>query len=259
MANFTIPVTEYMVAPVHTVRTADELERARLEMAEHGVGALAVVADDGALAGVISRTDLLRVGRAQAGRAMKASLLTLPHREVQTEMTAEVVTVTLDTALDQAAKLMIERRIHRVFVEKDGQPVGVLSTQDLMRAVFEKRVNNPLSEFMASPVFTVRAAEPISLATERLERARVSGLVVVDETWPVGVFAQREALLGQGLARDTAVEEAMNPAILCLSGETRVFRAAQQALAMSVRRVIAVKNERAVGIVSGLDFARVVC
>lgn len=50
-----------------------------------------------------------------------------------------------------------------------------------MRAVLKKRVSNPLSEYMSSPAFTVRASEPISLATERLKRARVSGLVVVDE------------------------------------------------------------------------------
>lgn len=73
------------------------------------------------------------------------------------------------------------------------------------------------------------------------------------------MFAQREALLHQGHARDTPIEEAMDPAILCLAGDTRTFRAAQQALAMNVRRVLVVKNERVEGILSGLDFTRVVC
>ncbi len=257
MANFTIPSTEYMVAPVHTIRGSEELERARLVLDEHKVGALAVVDDDGGVIGVISRTDLLQIGRAQAGLALKASLLTLPHKPVKDVMSEPVFTVAMEAGLDEAAKLMVKQRVHRVFVVQDNHPVGVVSTKDLMRAVLEKRVNSPISSYMTSPVFTVRASEPIALGTERLERARVSGLVVVDDNWPVGVFTQREALISKDLSRDTPIEEAMNPAILCLPESTRTFRAAQQALAAQVRRLIVVKSDRAVGIMSGLDFARV--
>ena len=90
-----------------------------------------------------------------------------------------------------------------------------------------------------------------------MDRAHVSGLVVVDDGWPVGLFTQREALHVKDLPRDTPVEAAMSSALLCLSPNVRVFRAAQQAATLGVRRIIAVDDSKPVGILSGLDFARV--
>jgi predicted transcriptional regulator len=79
--------------------------------------------------------------------------------------------------------------------------------------------------------------------------------VVVDDDWPVGVFTQVEALECRDLARGTAVEEVMNPGMVCMPESTKIFRAAQQAIAMRVRRIIAVKKREMVGIIGGLDFA----
>lgn len=258
MPNFAFPVTEFMSAPVVTVSSTDELNQAQGLIENHRISALAVVDDSGALIGTLSRTDLLRVGRIQAGAARKAHLLTLPHQAVSEIMTPDPQTVPQDEALGFAARLMVEHRVHRIFVLQDERLLGVVSTKDLMRAVANKRVNHPIAQYASSPVFTIRSHEPISMATERLERAKVSGLVVVDDRWPVGVFTQREALASKDFPRDTPTEAAMNPALLCLDHETRIFRAAEQALAMGARRVVAVEGSTVKGILTGLDFAKVV-
>jgi CBS domain-containing protein len=109
---------------------------------------------------------------------------------------------------------------------------------------------------MSSPAFTVRASEPISLATDRLEKAHISGLIVVDGEWPVGFFSQREALAARDLPRSTPVEEGMTSAMLALEADTPLHRAAAQAAELRVRRVIAVRSRNIEGILSGLDFAR---
>jgi len=96
------------------------------------------------------------------------------------------------------------------------------------------------------------------MAAERLEKARVTGLVVVDDEWPVGIFTQVEALESRELPRETLMEEVMNPAILVLDEETPVYRAAAQASVMQARRVVTTRNGNAVGIVTGLDFAKIV-
>jgi CBS domain-containing protein len=84
----------------------------------------------------------------------------------------------------------------------------------------------------------------------------VSGLAVLDDGWPVGVFTQEEALEARDQPRDTPVETAMNPAMLALEAETPLHRAAAQAEALRVRRIIVVRGTRLEGILSGLDFAR---
>jgi CBS domain-containing protein len=232
------------------------LDEAHTLLSGLDVSSLAVVGDGGRLAGVISMTDLLHVGRLQAGSQARASLLTFPQRQVANEMTRDVATVAPDDSIRSAAAKMIEGHFHRVFVESEGRPVGVLSTRDIMRVICEKRTRTPISRWMSSPAFTVRANEPISLATDRLEKAHISGLIVVDGEWPVGFFSQREALAARDLPRDTRVEDGMTSAMLALDSETPLHRAAAQAAELRVRRVIAVRNRSIEGILSGLDFAR---
>ena len=48
----------------------------------------------------------------------------------------------------------------------------------------------------------------------------------------------------------------MNPAMLSLEADTPLHRAAAQAEALRVRRVIVVNNRQIEGILTGVDFAR---
>lgn len=256
MSHFNVEVSTYMSSPVRTIAADASLEAVYAELEKAGVSSLAVV-EGAELVGVVTRTDLLRLGQRQSGNSRQAKLLTFPNQTVAEVMSAEPVTVAPGDTIDKAADLMSEGRFHRIYVCEDGKPVGVLSTRDIMLAIRDKRLNKPISTFMSSPVFTVRASEPISLATERLEKARVSGLVVVDERWPVGVFTQSVALAARHLPRETPVEEAMSSAMLLLDPETPVFRAAGQAAVMEVRRVVAWDGKAVQGILTGLDFARV--
>jgi CBS domain-containing protein len=245
-----------MSSPVHSIGAGENLRAAYALLGGLGITSLAVVADDGSLAGVISMTDLIRVGRRQAGSSTKAALLTLPDRAVEECVTGGVATVVPDDPLSLAASKMVEGHFHRVFVEKDGRPVGVLSTKDIMLAIRDKRTATPLSRWMSSPAFTVRASQPISLATDRLERAHVSGLVVVDDGWPVGVFSQREALEARDCPRDMRVDDAMSSAMLALDVDTPLYRVAAQAAELRVRRIIAVRHRNIAGILTGIDLAR---
>lgn len=257
MPNFAMPVRLFMGSPVHTLAPGDNLTRAKRAMIEHHVSSLPVLDESGALVGLVSRSDLLEVGRREAGSRPEARLLTLPDRPVSECMTREVVTVKPDDPVSLAASKMIESRIHRVVVTDDGGVCGIFSPHDICVAIAGKRVNVPISEHMSSPVFTVRASEPLSVATDRLAKARVSGLIVMDGEWPVGAFTQVEALRSKDDPRTSPVEEAMSSAILRLDEGMPLYRAAAQAAAMNARRVVASSGAEVTGLLSGLDFARV--
>lgn len=257
MSNYKIPVSLYMTPEIVSVAPDDSLEVAYERLTEHAISALPVV-DEGRLIGLVTRTDLLKIGRRDASLRPRAHALILPPHRVLEEMTFPVRTVDAETPLDEAAARMVQERIHRVFVTHEDKLQGILTTRDLMRALIEKRMNHPVEAFMSSPVFTVRADETVGLAVERLEKARVSGLVVLEDGWPVGVFTQREALEAKDVRRNTAIEDVMNPRLLSLSPSTKMHRAAAQALAMGVRRIVVQDGDRMVGILSGLDFARAV-
>lgn len=96
-------------------------------MTGEDVSALVVVDDEGYLAGILSRTDLLRAwdnGRPWADRT------------VAEYMNPQVVTVGLNTTLAEVTDLLLNERIHRVVaVRHEGdrlRPVGVVSAADVI-------------------------------------------------------------------------------------------------------------------------------
>ncbi|MCX5741781.1 MAG: CBS domain-containing protein, partial [Proteobacteria bacterium] len=236
--QFSHPVSEYMTTDVATVGPDVMLPVVAHTLAERRVSALAVVDATHAILGVISRTDLVRVGRMQAGSHRKAAVLTLPQKtasELVRENARTPLVVKSGTTLRDAARMMCEHHVHRLFVVDGDKLTGVISTLDMMTAVCDAKIEIPLSEIMSKPVFSVKAQQPLSAAVERLEHAHVTGLVVFDDEWPVGVFTQIEAMSSRDLPRDTRLDDVLDPSMLCLPDTTKVYRAAQQARRLDVR------------------------
>lgn len=112
---------------VTTCRATATLMSAACIMQENNISALVVVDGEGFLAGVITRTDLVRAGYDRGD---------WQHQPVRAYMNADVVTVRLDDRLETVMALLIERHIHRVVaVETVGdklKPMGVLSATDIV-------------------------------------------------------------------------------------------------------------------------------
>lgn len=256
MTSFAKPVSQLMRAPVHTVSVDSELSDVEKRLREHHISCLAVVGRDGKIAGVISHTDLLQLGHVMARATGARATLKLPEMCVGDVMTSKVIATTAQSTIAEASATMVERGVHRLFVVEEQRPVGVLSTRDVMRAVIEQHVATPISHYMTSPVVTVRAEEPLSVATQRLYESRVTGVVVLDGGAPAGVFTQVEALEARELPATTPVGEAVGYSMLCLPETTPLHRAANFALATNVRRVLVLDSPSLRGILTGLDFIR---
>ncbi len=256
VSDFSMPVEPFMSTSIEAVTPDDTLDVAERKLVDRRISSLPVVGADGRLVGMVTRNDLIRIGRSQAGMRHDAALLTLPKRTVSQAMSARLVTVDSGSSVGAAARLMVENRVHRVLVVEDGFLRGIFSTRDAMRVIEAVRVTTPIHAYMSSPVYTVRSTEPLSLATDRLQKARISGLVVVEDSWPVGVFTQVEALIAHDRENSTPVEEAMSPRFLSLAADTRLHRAAAQAAALGARRVLAMHGPRIEGLLTGLDFAK---
>ncbi len=252
MANFEMPVSEYMTSPVETIEVGESLVAANELFSGQGVSALGVVDAEGVLKGVVSRTDILHSAVYTHGETFR-----VPDRPVEEIMQSPALSVAPDARIGEAAKTMLKKHVHRVFVTKDERPIGVLSTRDLMRAVGEKRLKTPISEIASGSVVKVKADDPIALAVDRLDLSNKHGLVVVEGGFPVGIFDQESAIEARRLPPNTAVEHAMDVRILILPGGIAIGRAAEQALGMNVRRILIESDLGVSGIVGGLDFARV--
>ena len=108
----------FSVPPDASVYSAIEL------MADKRVGALLVI-EDGQLIGIISERDYARKVILK-GRSSKDTFV----REI---MTPSPITITCNTSVDEAMRVMTENRIrHLPVVDKDGHVAGVLSIGDLV-------------------------------------------------------------------------------------------------------------------------------
>jgi len=95
-------------------------------MAEHHVGAL-IVMRGAALEGIVSERDYARKvilrGRSSADT---------PVRDI---MSSPVLTVSLDTTVQQCMQLMTDRHVRHLPVVEAGRVVGMISIGDLVKAV----------------------------------------------------------------------------------------------------------------------------
>ena len=258
MTPSVMTVSLLMSSPVASLTPETTLDAAYRRMAERRISCMPVVAADGRALGVLSDTDLLRVGRMQPSSLAGVQVLDLPAEPVAQHMHPGVITVPEDAPVTAAAALLVQHRIHRVFVARDGELTGVFSTEEVLVALREKRVGTPVADVMTTPVQTIPLATPVAEATARLDHAGITGLVVVDEhQHPIGVFSRTEALKARDLPSDTKVEDAMSYAILHQNARTPVFRAAAHAYETRTRRVLVLDGRKVAGMLTGLDFARV--
>lgn len=259
MALWETPVREYMSKSLVTVRPDTPTEEVQALLEDRDVSAVPVISADGALAGIVSTTDLLRAARLEIAAPRTLRVVSAPPLASDL-MKREVITIDEAAPVKEAARKMIEHRIHRVVVLRKDRPVGVISARDAMRAVLFHHVEAPIESVMTTPVETIDLGEPIRVAVERLADANVRGLVVVDDGWPVGVFTHNEALRCRALPErllKTPLEEVMSYEMFCLDVATPLYRAAGHAIQMRVRRILAVSQRRLCGIVTGFDLVRV--
>ena len=124
-------VRDWMHAGVISCRCDTSVAEVAETMETRDISALVVVDEQGAAVGVISRTDLVNARFIQ------------PYLKHWRGMTAEhlmskpVISVSPDTAIDEAVQELRKKRIHRlVVVEQSGddvRPVGILSVTDLAK------------------------------------------------------------------------------------------------------------------------------
>ncbi len=113
-------VDDLMTVEPIVVSPSDTLGRARDLVLTLGIHALPVMLRD-EVVGLVTSHDLVD---------------DWPDDElVSTVMSEAPLTIDVDAGVSEAADLMVERRIHHLLVERAGQPVGILSSLDLLHAL----------------------------------------------------------------------------------------------------------------------------
>lgn len=128
-------VGRIMSPSVHTVASDTLVEETAQLMLENAIGSAVVVDDDNRLEGILTNTDFVRI---VAERKPK------DQTPVSEYMTEDVVTVTAQDSIRDAADAMVEHGFHHLPVvdEKEGV-IGMVTTSDLTAYLSREETPSP--------------------------------------------------------------------------------------------------------------------
>jgi acetoin utilization protein AcuB len=119
-------------------------------------------------------------------------------------MTRDVITVTRETSVLEALKIMLEKGFRRLpVVDEDGHPVGVVSQRSIEKLKPQSGLpmlwqagpwaaRHTVGEVMSKKVVAVRPMDTVEIATSKAQAARVGSLLVVEEGKIVGVVTTND-------------------------------------------------------------------
>lgn len=127
-------IRDVMTREVFTAQFDAPLLEALETMTLNDVSGVVVVNTDGEAMGVISSLDIAKILREKT----KEQIHSLKAEDV---MTPFVVEIGPEQDLEEAAKVMIEKKIHRLVIVSPTiagrKPVGILSATDLVRELYK--------------------------------------------------------------------------------------------------------------------------
>ncbi|WP_373546217.1 CBS domain-containing protein [Chamaesiphon sp.] len=145
-------VADWMTADVLTVTPDTPLPEAVQLLVDRKIGGLPVVDDTGKLVGVISESDLMWQEKGveqppymmflggviyfQNPATYERDLHKALGQTVGEVMSSHTVSVSANTSLPVAARIMHDKKIHRLpVVDADRHPIGIITQSDIVRAI----------------------------------------------------------------------------------------------------------------------------
>ncbi len=126
--------------------------------------------------------------------------------QVRHLMTTTPVTITPDTPVREAERLMQQERVHHLLVVADGHLVGLLADHDVQTVLPSPATSLskwellylldtlPVREAMTSDVVTVAPDDPVSEAVRLMLAHRIGALPVIEVHQVVGILTQSDML-----------------------------------------------------------------
>ncbi|WP_456329380.1 CBS domain-containing protein [Archaeoglobus sp.] len=119
-----LPVKEVMTTVVCTVKRTDSVHNLAKKLVEYGVGS-AVVVEDGHPVGIVTEKDL--ISKIVARNKVPSKVL------VEEVMSQPVITISPNTSLREAARIMMKKGIRRLpVVNNNDELVGIITDNDIL-------------------------------------------------------------------------------------------------------------------------------
>jgi len=142
------------------------------------------------LLGIITRTDLFEKP---------------DETQIAMLMTRDPITLPLDADVNDAIKILIDKRIRRIPITDNDELTGLVTLTDIMgRVVSTSEVNTKIQEIMVKKIVSVWQETPMAVLPKIFSLARVEAVPVLDETGKMVGMVGLDDILSLAIETDAA-------------------------------------------------------
>lgn len=178
-----------------------------------------------------------------------------------TGITQKAITLEQDMTLLEARNTMIKYNISRIVVVKDRIPVGILTEKDIARFLYSEVPSRRLdeitvNEIMSKDLVTVEENSDLRKCSRLMLEKGISSLIVLDRSKNLkGLFTKTDLLHAyvENFAGEHVIREFMTKRVLTVAPDEALHMAILLMNSYKVSRIVVVKNDHPVGIITGRD------
>ena len=116
-----------------------------------------------------------------------------------------------------------------------------------------------VKDLMTKDVLTIDSNKTVIEAAALMSQNDVGDLVVMENNTPVGIVTERDfvrRVLALGKSTKTRVSEVMSTPLKVIDPEAPIKEAARRMVNKGIRRLVVIKDNKLVGIITSTDFAK---
>lgn len=164
-----------MSSPVYIAEPDDTVAHVRNLMMKYKVGSILVV-DDPLIMGIFTKSDLqMKLFEGEAAWKRRP----IDQIPVKSVMTGDVVTLSPNAPISEAAKLMAEKGIDHIPIF-DKEVLGIVSKTDLIRYAAENGSERRVGDAMSGKAVTVSTGHTLNHIIDEMEKNAVQKVIVMD-------------------------------------------------------------------------------
>lgn len=138
----------------------------------------------------------------------------------KTIMTENVVTVSEAASLNEAAKLMLNRHVSTLMVEKDSKPMAILTENDLVKGFASKKASK-VKDVMSKRFLIVNPDTTYTFIIKKLKEEKIRLFAVAENDKLAGIITETDIV---DATRDfTRFHQIMQEVILTVFGLVTAF------------------------------------